>query len=71
MSTKTFAVGSRVCVSTASLSGPATTAQFRIVECYAVEGREAMYRLSSIQGAAERMVPESELRRTRLHVSQP
>jgi hypothetical protein len=71
MSSTRFDVGSRVCVSIGSLSGPATTGEFRIVERYAVEGREAMYRLASIQGAAERLVPESELRRTRLHLSQP
>jgi hypothetical protein len=71
MPTKTFDVGSRVCVSAASLSGPATTDEFRVVERYAVEGREAMYRLSSSQGAPERMVPESELQRARLHLSRP
>lgn len=31
--------------------------------------REAMYRLPCIRGEAERVVPESELRRTRLHLS--
>jgi hypothetical protein len=71
MSSTLFDVGSLVCVSAASFSGPETTSEFRIVERYAVEGREAMYRLSSLQGAAERMVPESELRRTRLHLSRP
>jgi hypothetical protein len=66
-----FHVGSKVRVCRASLSGPVTTSEFTIVERYAVEGREAMYRLSSVPGEAERVVPESELRRTRLHLSQP
>jgi hypothetical protein len=57
-----FHVGSKVRVCTASLSGPVTSNEFTIVERYAVEGREAMYRLSSMPGEAERMVPESELR---------
>jgi hypothetical protein len=71
MSTTRFDVGSRVRVSTASLSGPATTSEFTIVERYAVEGREAMYRLSGSRGEGERMAPESELRRARLHLSRP
>jgi hypothetical protein len=65
MSTNRFDLGSRICVSPDSLSGPATTNEFRIVDCYPVEGREPMYRLSSIHGRTERMVPESELRRIR------
>lgn len=71
MSATRFNVGSQVRVCTASLSGPATTDEFTIMERHAVEGREAMYRLSSIRGEAERMVPESELRRARLHLSRP
>ena len=69
MSTTRFNVGSQVRVCTASLSGPSTADEFTIMERYAVEGREAMYRLSGIRGEGERVVPESELRRARLHLS--
>ena len=68
MPRQSFDVGNHVRVSAASLSGPATKGEFRIEERYAVEGREPLYRLSSIEGATERMVPESELQPARLHL---
>jgi hypothetical protein len=68
MSTSHLDVGSRICVSADSLSGPATTSEFRIIDRYPVEGCEPMYRLSSTRGQMERVVPESELRRTGLHL---
>ena len=51
----------RVCVSTGSLSGPASTSAFEIIDRYPVEGREPMYRLFDTRERTERMVPESEL----------
>jgi hypothetical protein len=71
MSTDHLDMGSRVCVSADSLSGPATTNEFRIIDRYPVEGQEAMYRLASTRGHTERVVPEGELRRTRLHLLPP
>jgi hypothetical protein len=68
MAKSRFTVGSEVSVCTASLSGPATTSPFTVLERYAVEGQEAMYRLSDVPGETERVVPQSELRRTRLHL---
>ena len=61
-------VGSRVCVSAESLSGRRTASEFRVMERYRIEGREPMYRLLSTRERTERMVRESELRRSRLHL---
>jgi len=38
------------------------------MERYRIEGREPMYRLLSTRERTERMVRESELRRSRLHL---
>jgi hypothetical protein len=54
--------GQRVRVCRSSLSGPATTGEFEIMGSYLAEGHEHMYRLRSVQGRTERVVPESELR---------
>jgi hypothetical protein len=62
-------VGSRVCVAAESMSGQPTPGEFRVMERYQIEGREPMYRLLSTRERTERMVPESELRRPRLHLS--
>jgi hypothetical protein len=61
--TQQYAVGDHVHVAIGSLSGPATTGTFEIMGSYRVESREPMYRLLSIQDRAERVVPQSELRR--------
>lgn len=57
-----YLVGERVQVSRGSLSGPITTEEFEILGRYAVEGQQPMYRLHSVHGAAERLVPQIELR---------
>ena len=57
-----YLVGERVHVSKGSLSGPVTMEEFEIVGRYTVEGHQPMYRLHSVQGAAERMVPQNEIR---------
>ena len=59
-----YVVGDHVHVSSGSLSGPPATGAFEIMGFYRVENDEPMYRLLSIQDRAERMVPQSELRRT-------
>ena len=61
--TRQYAVGDHVHVAIGSLSGPATTSTFEIMGFYRVERFEPMYRLLSIHDRAERMVPQSELRR--------
>lgn len=58
-----YAVGEHVHVSSGSLSGPATTAAFEIISVHHVENCEPMCRLLSLQDRAQRMVPQSELRR--------
>jgi hypothetical protein len=58
-----YVVGEHVHVSNGSLSGPATTAAFEIISVHHVEGYEPMCRLSSLHDRAQRMVPQSELRR--------
>ena len=61
--TQDYAVGDQVHVAIGSLSGPAATGAFEIMGWYRVESCEPMYRLLSVQDRAERVVPQSELRR--------
>jgi hypothetical protein len=61
--TEQYTVGDHVYVSSGSLSGPATTATFEIMSFYGVEDYERMCRLLSLQDRAQRLVPQSELRR--------
>jgi hypothetical protein len=61
MSMPNYSAGCHVRVSDASLSGPATMGEFEIMRRYPVEGGEPMYRLRSIRGRDERMVPGNEL----------
>ena len=58
-----YMVGDHVSVSSGSLSGPATTATFEIISFYRGEDYEPMCRLLSLQDRAQRLVPQSELRR--------
>ena len=58
-----YVVGEHVYVSSGSLSGPATSAAFEIISVHHVEDYEPMCRLLSLQDRAQRMVPQSELRR--------
>jgi hypothetical protein len=61
--TQRYVVGDHVYVSRGSLSGPATTGAFKIAGIYHVEDYEPMCRLVSLQDRAQRLVPQSELRR--------
>jgi hypothetical protein len=61
--TEHYMVGDHMYVSRGSLSGPATTTAFEIINFYNVEDYEPMCRLLSLQDRAQRIVPQSELRR--------
>lgn len=58
-----YLVGERVYVTSASLSGPESSGPFEIMSVHDVEDREPMCRLLSLRDRAQRMVPQSELRR--------
>jgi hypothetical protein len=61
MTKRKYEAGSHVRVSETSLSGPATTGFFEVVSRYDTCGSGAIYRLRSINGGSERMVPEGEM----------
>jgi hypothetical protein len=62
MSKQDYRIGQHVRVWESSLSGPVTTGEFEIMGIYSVEACKLMYyRLRSIRGRDERVVPESEI----------
>lgn len=56
-----YATGQLVHVDAASLSGPSTRDDFRVVRRYRASGVPDFYRLQSMMDRSERMVPAHEL----------
>ena len=56
-----FSVGSTVQVSRRSLSGQSAVGSFKVLARYPSESSGPMYRVRSVLGQEERMVPEHEL----------
>ncbi len=61
MQTYKFPVGTTVHVSRRSLAGQAATGAFKVVARYTSESAGPLYRVRSVTGLQERMVPEYEL----------
>ena len=58
--TEHYMVGDHVYVSSGSLSGPATTTAFEIINFYSVKDYEPMCRLLSLQDRAQRIARAAE-----------
>ncbi len=62
-----FAVDSTVHVSRRSLSGQPGRGAFKVLACYPSGSAGPLYRIRSVLGSEERIVPESELSRRAGH----